>query len=65
MVERYQGEPLPPAHPVPGGRPPLPDGLGIPQPPAPLPPSALRRALLLAALVVAVVLAVVVIGLTR
>ena len=67
MVERYDGEPLQPAHPVPGGPPPLPDGQGVPQPPLPPPltPRELRRARLLAVAVAALVLAAIVVGAWR
>ena len=37
MVERYDGEQLPPVHPVQDGRPPIPDGQGLPQPARDLP----------------------------
>jgi hypothetical protein len=63
MVERYDGEQLPPVHPVVDGRPPLPDGQGVPQPVAvPLPPRELRRARLIAVAVAAVVLAAIIVG---
>lgn len=65
MVERYDGEQLPGAHPVVDGSPPVPDGLGVPQPARPLPPRDLRRARLIAAVIALVVLAAVVIGQLR
>ncbi|RLK13348.1 hypothetical protein DER29_4367 [Micromonospora sp. M71_S20] len=64
MVERYDGEQLPPAHPVMDGRPPLPDGLGVPQP-TPLPPRELRRYRLVAVVAAIVVLAAIVLGALR
>lgn len=63
MVERYDGEQLPPAHPVVDGRPPLPDGQGVPQPaPAALPPRELRRYRVVAVLAAVVVLVAIVVG---
>lgn len=65
MVERFDGEQLPPVHPVRDGRAPLPDGQGVPVPTGPLPPRDLRRARVIAALVALVVLAAVTIGALR
>lgn len=62
MVERYDGEPLPPAHPVPSGPPPLIDGQTITRPAPPLPPRELHRARLIAAVVAVIVVAGVVLG---
>lgn len=65
MGDRYDGEPLPPVHPIQDGRPPVPDGDTVQKPPPPLPPSELRRAWLITALVVVIVLTAVTIGALR
>lgn len=60
MVERYDGEPLPPVHPQ--GRPPIGDGDRVPSPP---PPPTSRRERTLAVVLVLVVLAAIVIRVLR
>ena len=66
MVERYTGEQLPPAHPVADGRPPLPDGQGVRQPPPPpLPPRVPRWYRVVAVAAAVVVLVAIVFGSLR
>jgi hypothetical protein len=63
MVERYDGERLPPVHPVQDGRPPLPDGQGLPQPPQHLPLA--TREFVWGAIAAVIVLALLVTGIVR
>lgn len=58
-------DPHPTVRPVPGGRPPHPDGDTIPHPPRPAAPPATRRQQAYAVLVVALVAAAVLIGVLR
>ncbi len=57
MADRPTGDPLPSARPVPGGRPPHPDGDTIPCPPRPTGPPVTRRQWIYGALCVLVALA--------
>lgn len=57
MVERPHTGPLPPAHPIPYGRPPHPDGDTIPCPPAPLPRRQRLPGLIIAGIVLALMVA--------
>ncbi|MFI6160414.1 hypothetical protein ACIA59_10740 [Micromonospora haikouensis] len=63
--EALVSDPIPPARPVPDGRPPLADGQTIPHPPRPASPPVTRRQQLCALLVVALVLAAALIGMLR
>lgn len=65
MVERPTPGPLPPAHHIPHGRPPLPDGDTVPQPPPADPPPVTFAERLTAAVCVCIVLAAVAIGALR
>lgn len=65
MDERPHTGPLPGATPVPGGPPPLPDGLGVPQPPIPPGPALTRRQWLTGWACVALVVLAAVIGILR
>ncbi|MCX4470424.1 hypothetical protein OOK41_08910 [Micromonospora sp. NBC_01655] len=62
MDEREHTGPLPHAHPVAHGRPPVADGQTIPQPPAPAAPPLTRRQYLAGWLCAAVVLVLLVAG---
>lgn len=63
MVERYDGEQLPPVHPVQDGPPPIPDGQGLPQPPRELPLA--TREFVWGVVAAAIVLILVVTGIAR
>jgi hypothetical protein len=66
MVERYDGEPLPPARPVAHGRPPTPDGTDrYPVPPAEDEPALTIGERWWAIVAVAIVLGAMVIGILR
>ncbi|MGW1059385.1 hypothetical protein [Micromonospora rubida] len=65
MDERPHTGPLPPAHPVADGPPPLADGDTIPQPTVPPGPALTRRQYLIGWLCVALVVAAAVIGMLR
>lgn len=65
MVERFDGEQLPPAQPVAYGRPPTPDGDRVPQPPPPAAPPVTFTERAVAVVLVLVVLAAIAIGVAR
>ena len=65
MRERSEDGPLPPAYPVPGGRPPQPDGDRVPLPPRPDRPALTRRQYAGGVTVALLVLLLLVIGVFR